>query len=85
MKLFKGKVRWFNSKLGYGFIYNDKIDKDIYVHYSDIKINGYKNLYENDLVEFTYDVDKNKAIDVRIIKKARYIRNNKNNIPLQFN
>lgn len=79
MKTLRGNVRWFNSKLGYGFIYNDKIDKDIYVHYSDIKINGYKNLYENDLVEFTYDEDKNKALSVRIIKKARYI-NNKSNI-----
>ena len=43
----RGKVRWFNSKLGYGFINSEKMDKDIYVHYTDINSNGYKNLFEN--------------------------------------
>lgn len=71
----RGKVRWFNSKLGYGFINSEKMDKDIYVHYTDINSSGYKNLFENDIVEFTYDKEKNKALNVRVIKKARYIQN----------
>lgn len=71
----RGKVRWFNSKLGYGFINSEKMDKDIYVHYTDINSNGYKNLFENDIVEFTYDKEKNKALNVTVIKKARYIQN----------
>lgn len=80
MKSLKGKVRWFNSKLGYGFINNEKMDKDIYVHYTDIKSNGYKNLYENDIVEFIYDEEKNKALDVNVIKKASYVRYNQNSM-----
>ena len=35
----------------------------------------YKNLFENDIVEFTYDKEKNKALNVTVIKKARYIQN----------
>ena len=50
------------------------MDKDIYVHYTDINSNGYKNLFENDIVEFTYDKEKNKALNVTVIKKARYIQ-----------
>lgn len=76
MKSLKGKVRWFNSKLGYGFINNEKMDKDIYVHYTDIKSNG----YENDIVEFIYDEEKNKALDVSVIKKASYARYNQNSM-----
>ena len=80
MKILRGKVRWFNSKLGYGFINNEKMDKDIYVHYTDIKSDGYKNLYENDIVEFMYDEEKNKALYVNIIKKASYTRYNQNSM-----
>ena len=80
MKSLRGKVRWFNSKLGYGFINNEQMDKDIYVHYTDINSNGFKNLYENDIVEFKYDEEKNKALDVNIIKKASYTRYNQNSM-----
>lgn len=76
MKCLKGKVRWFNSKLGYGFITTKELDKDIYVHYSNIKLKGFKKLLENDLVEFLYDKENNKALEVNILKKACYVKNN---------
>ena len=82
MKFLKGKVQWFNSKLGYGFINSRGINKDIYVHYKDIKSDGYKNLYKNEIVEFIYDEEKNKALEVNVIRKAPYMRKNKKSIDI---
>lgn len=47
-----GKVKWFNDTKGYGFITPDDGSKDVFVHFSDIQMDGRKNLEENDLVEF---------------------------------
>lgn len=46
-----GKVRWFNNEKGYGFIECDDLD-DIFVHYSQIKKEGYKTLNAGDTVSF---------------------------------
>lgn len=75
MKPLKGTVKWFNNKLGYGFISSKAINKDIYIHFSDIKTNGYKFLRENDIVEFDYDKRANKATNLKILKKACYLEN----------
>ena len=46
-----GKVKWFNSEKGYGFIeYNDL--EDIFIHYSAIEMDGYKTLSEGALVQY---------------------------------
>lgn len=48
----KGKVKWFNNKLGYGFIKNDN-EKDIFVHYSNIvSEKKFKKLYKGQKVQF---------------------------------
>ena len=47
----KGKVKWFNSTKGFGFITTEE-GKDVFVHFSAIKMDGYKSLDENDEVEF---------------------------------
>ena len=45
-----GKVKWFNNEKGYGFI--DYVDgEDIFVHYSNIKQEGYKTLTEGQMVQ----------------------------------
>ena len=56
----QGKVKWFSSEKGYGFISSNEVEKDIYVHFSDIQMKGFKTLEENDVVEFDYDEDKSK-------------------------
>jgi len=47
----KGKVKWFNSQKGYGFIEMEN-GKDIFVHYNAIQGHGFKSLDEGEQVEF---------------------------------
>lgn len=47
----KGTVKWFDADKGYGFISSDE-GKDIFVHFSAIKSEGFRTLAEGDLVEF---------------------------------
>ncbi len=46
-----GKVKWFNNKKGFGFIETEE-GKDIFVHFSEIRGEGYKTLKEGQDVEF---------------------------------
>ena len=48
----EGKVKWFDSKKGYGFVSNTSDDKDYFVHFSEIQIDGFKTLEEGQKVEF---------------------------------
>lgn len=47
-----GKVKWFNSEKGMGFIAVDDGGPDLFVHYSEIRGKGFKVLEENQRVEF---------------------------------
>ncbi len=47
----EGKVKWFNPKKGYGFIATDD-GQDIFVHFSSISNEGFKNLSTGALVSF---------------------------------
>jgi len=47
----EGTVKWFNQRKGYGFISTDD-GRDIFVHYSNISGEGFKNLAEGDSVTF---------------------------------
>jgi CspA family cold shock protein len=46
-----GKVKWFNSEKGYGFIERENGD-DVFVHFTAIQGNGFKSLEEGQQVEF---------------------------------
>ena len=48
----KGKVKWFNSTKGYGFIEPEEGDKDVFVHISDVKSAGMQDLDEGQEVEY---------------------------------
>jgi len=46
-----GTVKWFNRSKGYGFISREDGD-DVFVHYSAIQAEGFRNLDEGQMVEF---------------------------------
>ncbi len=65
----QGTVKWFNKTKGYGFISSDSGD-DIFVHYSEIVSDGFKQLKDGERVEFNV-VNGNKgpaAVQVRSIR-----------------
>ncbi len=47
----EGNVKWFNAQKGYGFIEVED-GKDVFVHYSEIQVDGFKTLEEGEKVEF---------------------------------
>jgi CspA family cold shock protein len=49
-----GTVKWFNGTKGYGFIEREG-GPDVFVHFSAIQADGFKNLQEGQKVEFTIE------------------------------
>lgn len=47
-----GTVKWFNADKGFGFITPDDGGKDLFVHYTEIKVEGYATLSDGQKVEF---------------------------------
>ena len=52
-KTVTGKVKWFNAEKGYGFITLENGKDDVFVHYSAIKMDGFKTLEQGDEVKFS--------------------------------
>lgn len=48
----QGSVKWFNEQKGYGFITPSNGGEDLFVHYSEIKNEGFKTLQEGQKVQF---------------------------------
>ncbi len=69
-----GYVKWFDAKKGYGFISVEDRD-DIFVHFSNIDMEGFRNLDMGDEVEFEMKESKDgkgpEALRVKIISKDR--------------
>lgn len=63
-----GRVKWFNASKGYGFIERDE-GPDVFVHFSAIRGDGYRNLEEGQDVEFTVEQGQKglQAADVALI------------------
>lgn len=63
-----GKVKWFNSERGYGFITGED-GEDIFVHYTGIVGVGYRNLEEGQTVRYRAEPrgDRERAVNVEVI------------------
>jgi len=48
----KGTVKWFSEQKGYGFITPEDGGKDLFVHFSNIQGDGYRNLQDGQAVEY---------------------------------
>lgn len=64
-----GTVKWFSSEKGFGFITPEDGSADVFVHFSAISGDGYRNLEDNQKVE--YDVTQGQkgpqASNVRVV------------------
>ena len=66
-----GTVKWFNESKGFGFISNNDGSGDVFVHFSSIQSEGFKNLIEGQKVSYDVEPDpkdsrKIRAANVRI-------------------
>ncbi|PZP55857.1 MAG: cold-shock protein [Micavibrio aeruginosavorus] len=62
----KGKVKWFNTQKGFGFIVPDDGGKDIFVHISAVERSGLKGLAENQAIEYDLQTEKGKTAAVNL-------------------
>lgn len=79
-----GKVVWFDVTKGFGYINSSHLNSDIFVHYKDIFVEqGARTLFEGDVVTFSIGEYKNKqkAIDVKVIKRKNATGYQENWIP----
>jgi CspA family cold shock protein len=63
-----GKVKWFNAAKGYGFIEQEG-GEDVFVHFSQIKEEGFKTLAEGQSVEFEITTGE-KGLQARDVSKV---------------
>lgn len=54
-----GKVKWFNSTKGYGFIQPDNGSKDVFVHISEVEKAGLRTLEEDQ--EISFEIQENRG------------------------
>ena len=63
-----GKIKWFNSKKGYGFITEDKTKKDIFLHVSSLESSKLRVLKEEQKIKFDIKNEKDKPQAINIKK-----------------
>ena len=64
-----GKVKWFNSKKGYGFIKDDQTQKDIFLHVTALEESKLRVLKEDQKIFYDIKEEKNKLQAINIKKK----------------
>lgn len=64
----QGTVKWFNGDKGYGFISREGGD-DLFVHFSEIQMDGYKTLDEGQAVEFDITTGQNGKLQASNVRK----------------
>ncbi len=63
----EGTVKWFNTNKGFGFLLTDD-GREVFVHYTDILSDGFRNLSEGEKVHFTIT---NTGKGLRAVKVTR--------------
>jgi CspA family cold shock protein len=56
-----GKVKWYNSQKGYGFIAPDDGGKDVFVHATALEAAGLRGLNDGDKISFEITSDRGKS------------------------
>ena len=64
-----GKVKWFNTKKGYGFITDNESNKDIFLHVSALEESKLRVLKEEQTISYDIKEEKDKLQAINIKKK----------------
>ena len=67
-ELTRGTVKWFNTNKGFGFILTEDA-REVFVHYTDIQSEGFKNLSEGEKVSFKV-IDSGKGLRAVEVRKS---------------
>ena len=62
-------MKWFNPEKGYGFI-SQNDGEDLFVHFSEIKMDGFKTLDEGAAVQFDVTTGQNGKLQASNVTKA---------------
>ena len=65
----KGTVKWFNDSKGYGFLTPSDGGKDLFVHMSEIKMEGFKTLKEGQKVDYEEGVSEKGPCATNVIPR----------------
>jgi cold shock CspA family protein len=63
----KGTVKWFNTQKGFGFITPEDGSTDVFVHQTNVQMEGFRSLADGESVEYVVQIDTNgrkKAVSV---------------------
>ena len=63
-----GVVKFFDSKRGWGFIISDENEMEVYVHYSEILMDGFKRLFPGDKVKFELGEHNGRVCATEVVK-----------------
>lgn len=69
-------TKWFDSQKGYGFLVDSETREDVFVHYSNLIMDNFKSLHEDDWVEYELGAGndgREQAINVKPILTMRMI------------
>ena len=72
----QGTTKWFNNQKGYGFI-TDSEGKDVFVHHSNIVMDGFRHLSEDDVVNYelgTGNDSRQQAVNVKPILTMKMVK-----------
>lgn len=71
-----GICKWFDANNGYGFLVDSETNEDVFCHYSQLQMDGFKSLHENDMVTYELGASNDRrqqAINVKPILTMRMI------------
>jgi CspA family cold shock protein len=64
-----GKVKWFNTRKGFGFISEDS-GQDVFVHHTGIAMEGFRNLKDGEAVRFEVETGVKGPYAVNVIRSG---------------
>ena len=72
VKEYQGTVVWFDARKGYGFVSVGSEGEDLFVHWSNVVVDGFKTLKPSQIVSYELGENHNgrQAINVKVIQDA---------------